>query len=149
MLLALAWAVVLVPSAMRPRFESSPIDGVREFERSMGILENARRGQRVPGRWVMVPKDLPQAPKRRRSRVVRRRRQNFVRLLSLAGLTFVLGLVPGLHVLLLAHLAVDAAIALYVLQLRRWHRAEVDRARTVRALRAEPPPQPARAQRSG
>ena len=68
LLLALAWAVVLVPSLVKPKFESSPIDGVRNFERSMGILANARHGrQQIPGRWVMVPKDLPQGPKRRRN----------------------------------------------------------------------------------
>jgi hypothetical protein len=125
LLLALAWAVVLVPSMLRPRFQSSPIDGVRNFERSMGILENTRRGrQQIPGRWVMVPKDLPQAPRRRRSRLIHRRRQNFSRLVMAAVGTAVLGAIPPLHFLLWANLVVDATLVLYVFRLRRWRKAE-------------------------
>jgi hypothetical protein len=106
---------------VRPRFESSPMDGVRNFERSMGILASTRYGkQQVPGRWVMVPKDLPQAPRRRRNRIIRKRRQNFLRLIGLAAGTLVIGLIPGLHVLLWAHLITDLVLAGYVLQLRRW-----------------------------
>jgi len=124
-LLALAWAVVLVPSMVRPKFESSPIDGVRNFERSMGILASTRYGkQQVPGRWVMVPKDLPQAPRRRRNRLIRKRRQNFLRLVVFALGTLTVGLVPSLHVVLYAHLAADVLLAGYVVQLRRWHKAE-------------------------
>jgi hypothetical protein len=125
-LLALAWAVVLVPSLVRPKFESSPIDGVRNFERSMGILASTRYGkQQIPGRWVMVPKDLPQAPRRRRNRLIRKRRQNFLRLVVAALGTLTLGLIPGLHAILYAHLAVDVVLVGYIVQLRRWHRAEM------------------------
>jgi hypothetical protein len=110
---------------IRPRLESSPMDGVRNFERSMGILASTRYGkQQIPGRWVMVPKDLPQAPKRRRNRIIRKRRQNFLRLIGVAVATLVLGLFPGLHALLYAHLLIDAMLAGYVVQLRRWHTNE-------------------------
>ena len=48
----------------------------------MGILASARHGRtHIPGRWVMVPKDLPQGPKRRRNLVIQRRRRNFYRLI--------------------------------------------------------------------
>ena len=125
LLLALAWAVVLVPSLVKPKFESSPIDGVRNFERSMGILANARHGrQQIPGRWVMVPKDLPQGPKRRRNRVIQKRRQNLLRLVIVAVSSLILGVIPGIHYFLWVNLVADAALVLYVLQLRRWHAAE-------------------------
>jgi hypothetical protein len=125
LLLALAWAVVLVPSLLKPRFESSPIDGVRNFERSMGILANARHGrQQIPGRWVMVPKDLPQGPKRRRNRVIQKRRQNLLRLIIIAVSSLILGVIPGIHYFLWVNLVADLAVALYVVQLRRWHAAE-------------------------
>lgn len=139
-LLLLAWAVVLVPSILGPRIVSSPIDGVRSFERSMGILESARRGQdQPPGRWVMLPKGMREAPQRRRSRVVRRRRQNFQRLVLAAATTLILGLIPGLRALWMAHIALDVALALYVLQLRRWRLAELQRARVVHPLPTEQP----------
>jgi hypothetical protein len=101
------------------------MDGVRNFERSMGILASTRYGkQQIPGRWVMVPKDLPQAPRRRRNRIIRKRRQNFLRLIVLAVGTFIIGLIPGLHVLLWAHLITDVVLAGYVLQLRSWAKHE-------------------------
>jgi len=91
----------------------------------MGILASTRYGkQQVPGRWVMVPKDLPQAPRRRRNRLIRKRRQNFLRLVVAALGTLTLGLIPGLHVILYANLAVDVLLVGYVVQLRRWHTAE-------------------------
>ncbi|MGZ4208622.1 MAG: hypothetical protein ACXVQ6_12090 [Actinomycetota bacterium] len=145
LLLALAWAVVLIPSFVRPRFQSSPIDGVRNFERSMGVLESTRRGrQQIPGRWVMVPKDLPQAPKRRRNRLIKRRRQNFLRLIGAVFGTAILAAIPGLHFFLWLNLVADAALALYVLQLRRWHTSEqkvvplpTARAQDTKALREQ------------
>jgi len=110
---------------LKPKFESSPIDGVRNFERSMGILANARNGrQQIPGRWVMVPKDLPQGPKRRRNLVIQRRRRNFLRLAIVAVSSLILGVIPGLHYFLWVNLVADVALALYVVQLRRWHAAE-------------------------
>jgi hypothetical protein len=134
-LLALAWAVVLVPTVARPRFESSPIDGVRNFEQAMGILASARTGRsHQPGRWVMVPKDLPNAPARRRSRIVARRRRTFERLLIAAGGTLLLGLLPWFHALLWIHLALDAGILGYVVQLRRWRMAEAERSRKVHSI---------------
>jgi len=125
LLLALAWAVVLVPSLLKPRFESSPIDSVGNFERSMGILASARHGRtHIPGRWVMVPKDLPQGPKRRRNLVIQRRRRNFYRLIIVMVASLILGAVPGLRFFLWVSLASFGALGLYVVQLRRWHAAE-------------------------
>ncbi len=137
-LLALAWAIVLVPSLARPRFETSPIDGVRSFERSMGILANTRQDrQQVPGRWVMVPKGVS-APVSRRQRVMLRRRRIFARLLLAAGVTFLLGIIPALRSVWIAHVVLDVALVGYVFQLRRWRIREVERRRVVRRLPAEP-----------
>jgi len=82
----------------------------------------------------MVPKDLPQAPKRRRNRVIRRRRQMFTRLLIAAAGTLLLGLVPALRGLLWAHVAIDVLLAGYVLYLRREVRLEAQRHEVVRDL---------------
>jgi hypothetical protein len=131
-LLALAWAVVLLPSILRTKLEASPIDGVRSFERSMGILANARnRRTERPGRWIMVPRSDVTAPVRRRSRVIRRRRQNFERLLALAGVTFLAGFVPQLRWMWFVHLAVDGALGFYVTRLLRYKREEQERAEKV------------------
>ncbi|MBI4730075.1 MAG: hypothetical protein HY775_11375 [Acidobacteria bacterium] len=137
LLLALVWAVVLVPSLFRTRLESSPIDGVRSFERSMGVLANARRrGQALSGRWVMVPRDVT-APRSRRRRVVRRRRTTFERLVAAAGATFVLGLVPQLRWLLLVHLAIDAVLGGYAARLIQWKQDEERRTPAARPYPVE------------
>ena len=145
LLLALAWAVVLVPSLLKPRFESSPIDGVRNFERSMGILASARTGRtQIPGRWVMVPKDMPQAPKRRRNLVIQRRRRNFYRLIIVLFASLLLGVIPGLHYFLWVNIAADLGLAAYVWQLRRWHTSEQKIVPLPAAASSEPDEQPAR-----
>jgi flagellar biosynthesis component FlhA len=72
----------------------------------------------------MVPKPDVTAPKRRRSRLIRKRRQTFERFLLAAGGTFVLGLIPGMHWFLLLNVAVDVGILLYVRQLLNWKRQE-------------------------
>lgn len=72
----------------------------------------------------MVPKDLPQAPKRRRNRLIKRRRQNFLRLVGAVVGTAILAAIPGIHFFLWVNLVADAALALYVLQLRRWRTSE-------------------------
>jgi len=137
--LALIWAMLLIPSMLRERLESSPIEGVRSFERSMGILASTRKGSSPPGRWIMVPRSDVTQPVRRRGRVIRRRRQNFERLLIVAGVTLVVGLVPALRWMLFVHLAVDAIIGLYVARLLRWKRDEDQRARVVTQLPTEQP----------
>lgn len=140
-LLALVWAVVLVPSLFRARLESSPIDGVRSFERSMGVLANARnRGRALSGRWVMVPKDVT-APRSRRRKIVRRRRIIFERMVALAGATFLFGLIPPLRWMLLLHIVVDVTLAAYVARLIQWKQDEAHRIRRDRAAAASPVPQ--------
>lgn len=121
-LLALVWAVVLVPSIFRSRLGSSPADAVRRFERSMGILASTRRGG-TPGRWVMVPK-RDGTLDRRRQLVVRRRRQAFERLIIAAGATLILGIPSALRWVWLVHLAVDGILVGYVLWLRNQKMAE-------------------------
>lgn len=136
--LALIWAMLLVPSLFRGRLASSPIDGVRSFERSMGVLANTRKQKATsPGRWIMVPRSEVTQPVRRRSRVIRRRRQNFERMLIVAGVTLVLGFVPALRWMWFVHLAVDAGIGLYVARLLRWKHDEDERNRVVTPLLAE------------
>ncbi|MFN2614691.1 MAG: hypothetical protein ABR552_07755 [Actinomycetota bacterium] len=134
-LLLAAWAVILLPSTgVARRLKPSPADGVRRFERYLGVLGSTRM-QQVPGRWVVVPGDMA-APNRRRARVIKRRRQTFVRLIAAAISTLILGIVPHLHALLILHVAVDAAVVGYVSRLRRWRRSEMRRARAARV--AEP-----------
>lgn len=147
--LALVWAAVLLPSMLRAKLESSPIDGVRSFERSMGILATARnRKAERPGRWIMVPRSDVTAPVRRRSRVIRRRRQNFERLLGVAAVTLLLGFVPQLRWMWFVHLAVDGALGLYIARLLKYKREEQERVAKVTDITMTEQP-PAERARSG
>lgn len=123
--LAAVWAAVLLPSLVRSRVLSSPIDGVRSFEEAMGILAGtrSRRGNDASGRWVMVPRDVT-APPRRRARVIERRRRIFTRLLAFAGITLALGFMPALRWVWFINLAADAALSLYVWRLLRLKTAD-------------------------
>ena len=85
----------------------------------------------------MVPRGEVTQPVRRRSRVIRRRRQNFQRMLAVAAITLVLGFVPALRWMWFVHLAVDAGIGLYVARLLRWKHDEEERNRVVTPLLAE------------
>ena len=79
----------------------------------------------------MVPRSDVTAPVRRRSRVVRRRRQLFERLLALAGVTFIAGFVPGLHWIWFVFLASLGALGIYVTRLLRYKREEQERVEKV------------------
>ena len=111
----------------------------------MGVLASARnRKQTTPGRWIMVPRsDVTQPTVRRKSRVIKRRRQNFERLLAAAGVTFLAGFVPALRWMWFVHLAVDGALGFYVTRLLRYKRDEQGRPEIVEHSKAtgdlEPP----------
>jgi hypothetical protein len=132
--LALVWAALLVPSMLRTKLATSPIDGVRSFERSMGILASTRnRKASSPGRWIMVPRSDVTQPVGRRSRVVRRRRQNFERLLAAAAITFLAGFIPHLRWMWFVHLGVDGALGFYITRLLGYKRQQQERRRHIGA----------------
>lgn len=117
--LAAVWMAVLLPSLVRSRIASSPIDGVRNFEVAMGILagNRPRRGNAGgSGRWVMVPREVTM-PARRRSRVIQRRRRIFNRLVGIALVTLATAFVPAVRWMVFVHLFVDAVLGLYVWRL--------------------------------
>ena len=105
----------------------------------MGILEGVRRPKPAgSGRWIVIPR-TQNAQSRRRSRVIRRRRQNFVRLLAFAGAALILTFVPHLHWLLWAQVAADVALVVYVWRLLEYKKRERQRAAVVTELPADDP----------
>jgi hypothetical protein len=115
----------------------------------MGILGNTRKSQEAgsPGRYIMVPRTEVTQPIRRRSRVIKRRRQNFERLLALAGITLALGFVPALRWMWFVHVGIDGIVGFYVARLLRWKRDEEERSRVVTPLPAEEPERASEQQR--
>lgn len=121
-LLALLWALVILPGALRSR-RSSPASSVGTFERAMDVL--ARResnGYGGDGRYVYVPKDAARISGDRtiRQQEIRaRRRRTFIRLLVLTGTSAIVAAVRGGQWWLMFAIA-GALLAGYVVLLLRW-----------------------------
>jgi hypothetical protein len=136
-LLALLWAIFLLPGAVRAR-RSSPTTSVGTFERAMRTLarKEAAIAERSEGRYVYVPSDAARIVgdrARRRRDLLERRRRLFVRLLVttavLVPLAFFVG---GAFWLLL--LASAGSLGVYAGLLRRWKTQADQAAEVVREL---------------
>ncbi len=133
-ILALVWAMVLLPGAVRSR-RSSPSNSVGTFERAMDVLArrdgNPRSG-RSDGRLVYVPNDAGRIVgerARRRNAVITQRRRMFVRLLAAVGATLPLAILFD-GILWMVFLASGTALGVYVGLLLRW-KAQADQAAEV------------------
>lgn len=117
LLLALLWAVVLLPSAVR-NHRHSLHHSMGGFERTMQVL-GAERGSRPDTRRVLVPADAARivSPPRGAELARERRRRTLVRLALAAGVLTSLALVFG-GVFVLPALLADGALVAFVAALR-------------------------------
>jgi hypothetical protein len=148
-LLAVLWGAVFIPAIVRARLDSSPIATVGMFRRGMralGASERAFSG----GRWVLVP-PTPEQVVASRKRSLARHRQVLSWLILAAVMTLVFGILPGLHVLLKVHVAIDVLALAHVVFLvkTRRRRLEVTRqsepaGRQARAPARRPAPRTTR-----
>lgn len=130
-ILAVLWALVLLPGALRSQ-RRSPRSTVGGFEHAMDVLAHHRGGQ---GREVMVPRDANRIVTGQRSRggVIERRRRAFTSLIGAAGGTLLLALLFGGVAWLL--FAVSAgALGAYVSLLLRFKTQRREASRVVREL---------------
>jgi len=140
LILALVWAVFLVPQVLRARAEGKPADSIGAFRKQLYVL--SRTSPVTDGGWA-GPEPRPVSSyafdhdpydRPRRSEVRRRRRQILVGLLAGMSATLVLGLIPGLQVLLVVHLLLDVLCAAYVGLLIRARNLAEERDAKVRYL---------------
>lgn len=156
LILAVIWAAVLIPPALRARAEGRPADSITAFHRQLAVLR--RTGPRLGGfgsRSSAAPTDalpfstpftppravsiVPTAPAPSRAALARRasrrrRRDILTALLVAAGTTLVLGAVPALRMLWLVHGVVDALLISYVALLVRQRNLATEREMKVRLL---------------
>lgn len=138
-LLAVAWAIFLVPSFVRNRSESRPGSSVVSFKQGLDVL-----GRTAPGSSLgRVRPHAPPGPgqPRGRSAVRKRRRDVLFALGGVAAFTFLLALAFGGQ-MILVHLLADAALGGYMYLLVQVRRAAIQRANTVRYLAAPRQSQP-------
>ena len=148
-LLAIVWAVVLVPPFLRNRAEQRPGSSVSSFNRDLAVI-----GRTCPGASRPAPTrasggshataaradSLPGTPSGRAA-ARKRRRDVLFALAGTAGFTFLLALAFGGPMILL-HLAVDAALVGYVYLLVQMRKLAEEQAHKVRYLAAPPQSQP-------
>lgn len=172
-ILAIVWAVFLLPQLFRARAERSS-DSIGNFRHQLSVLERTTpaasrsvtqlrpvsgsrssvtgsgpsRGRHVaPERRQAAPAPRPAAPRpgnpSGRALVRKRRRDVFCGLLVAMGATLVLSLIPSLRMMLLLHVVVDLLFAGYIALLIRARNVAAERELKVRFLPGMVTPQPA------
>lgn len=132
-LLAIVWAIVLVPPMVRNRVDSRPGSSVTSFRNGLDVLGRAAPGASLASRRPSRPDlPLPGAPTGRAA-ARKRRRDVLVGLVATAAFTFLLALAFG-GILVLVHLAVDVALAGYVFLLVQLRKLASERSTKVRYL---------------
>lgn len=140
-LLAIAWAIFLVPPFVRNRSESRPGSSVVSFKQGLDVLGRTAPGSSLPRSRPAMPALTP-SQARGRAAVRKRRRDVLFVLGGVAGFTLLLALAFGGTGMILLHLLADAVLAGYVYLLVQMRKAAVERANTVRYLAAPPQSQP-------
>jgi hypothetical protein len=147
LILAVVWAVVLVPPWLRSRADARPADSITAFRHRLTVLERTgpvgtRRMPMMAHRSDVhgyVPARRPAArtavsAMSARARTQRRRRDIFVGMLAAMVTSLVLGFVPSLRILWVVHLLVDAMFVSYVAMLVHVRNQAAERDMKVRFL---------------
>ena len=132
LVLAIVWAIVLLPPALRARAEGRPADSILHFRTQLTTLQKTgpRRGHHGALPATSAAATLQARAIARSSgpsRVQKRRRDILVGLMAAMGISLVLGAIPGLHILLLVHLLADGLFVGYVALLVRMRNAVAER----------------------
>jgi hypothetical protein len=132
--LAVVWAVVLIPPWLRNRAEGRPGDSIGAFHRQLTTLE--RTGpETAPPRTPAMSQPRPAArPASARSRLQRRRRGVILVLGAAMVSTLMLSFIPGLRVMLVLHATVDVLFFVYVALLVRVRTVSAEREMKLRFL---------------
>ena len=132
--LAVVWAVVLIPPWLRNRAEGRPGDSIGAFHRQLTTLE--RTGpETAPLRTTPMSRARPVArPASARSRVQRRRRDVMLVLGGAMVSTLMLSFIPGLRTMLVLHALVDVLFVVYVALLIRLRGVSAEREMKLRFL---------------
>ena len=133
--LAVVWAVVLIPPWLRNRAEGRPGDSIGAFHRQLTTLE--RTGpEPAPPRTTPMSAALPAARPSSTARArVQRRRRGVMLVLGAAMLTtLALSFLPGLRAALVLHAVVDVLFVVYVALLIRLRGLNAEREMKLRFL---------------
>ncbi|HUF32170.1 MAG TPA: hypothetical protein VMN58_03040 [Acidimicrobiales bacterium] len=148
LVLAMVWAVFLVPQLLRARAERGPADSIGAFRNQLSVLErttppvagNVTRLRPV-ATHVSTQHQASFAPRPRatygpspRAMVRKRRKDILSGLLAAMGGSLVLGMIPGLRVMLALHLVLDLLFVGYIVMLVQVRNMAAERDMKVRFL---------------
>ena len=150
LILAVVWAVFLVPQVLRARAEKTQADSIGAFRNQLSVLERTSPGG-TPGRPARTATGVPAVYAGRpvglrvsQKELVRRRRQNILLgLLALMATTLLLGVVVPRF--FLVHVLLDVLFVAYCALLVRARNLAAERDMKVRYLPSlgGPAPEPA------
>lgn len=149
LVLAMVWAVFLVPQLLRARAERGPADSIGAFRNQLSVLE--RTAPPVAGTVTRLrpvathvsthdqaslagPRPRATYGPSPRAMARKRRKDILSGLLAAMGGSLVLGMIPGLRVMLALHLVLDLLFVGYVAMLVRARTMAVERDMKVRFL---------------
>ena len=138
-ILVILWAAVLIPPLLRSRAESRPADSIGAFRRQLAVLQRTGPSPSVAPVIAPATRLRPSRPvvppvSSARRRTQKRRRDVFVALLAGMLTSLLLGMFPGLHLLLIVHVLMDLAFAAYVAMLVKVRNVAAERDMKVRFL---------------
>jgi len=134
-LLAVIWIAVLAPPLLRKGAESRRADSVGDFRRHLGVLQRTGPSLIAPAHTRLDPSDSrpayrPSTGRRvamARTRTLRRRRNVLVGLSISTFFFLVLGVVPGMHVLLVVGAGFAVMLLAYMALLVRMRNVAAER----------------------
>lgn len=133
-LLAVVWAVVLVPPYLRHRGEARPGSSVSSFRQGLDVLGRSAPPSVATGAsFAPVRGTAGSGTPRGRAAVRKRRRDVLFTLAALAGFTLLLAIAFG-GLAIALHLAVDVALAGYLYLLVQLRKLSAERAQKVHFL---------------
>jgi hypothetical protein len=144
LVLAAIWGAVIIQQ-VRSRVDVRPVDSIVDFRRQLSVLRRTSpigSPQAAPAALADIyNRPIVQAAPMsasggtaRRMRTQRRRREVFYSLAGGSVATLLLGMVPGLHAVLMVHLLVDIAFVGYLAALVRFRNVAAERDMKLRFL---------------
>jgi hypothetical protein len=147
-ILAAMWAAVLLPPWLRNRTESRPADSIVSFRKQLSVLERTTPGTTVAAPVTRIGAlsgmtmqgstagQLSQSAPISLREAQKRRRDILFGLLAAMGGSLLIGLLPGLRVMLGLHLLLDLLFVGYIALLVQARKAAEERSMKVRYLPA-------------
>lgn len=144
-ILAIAWAAMIVPPMMRRQREGRPGNSVVSFRQQLSTLERATPGSHLrpipnmarPLGGSTVASRPSMSASMGRNQVIRRRRDVLVGLLGASAVTFLLAVAVGGTMITLLFLASASALGAYVYALVQMRKRSTERSAKVRVLRPQ------------